>query len=102
MKGENVDKDIVAFIENSLFTTLTNVNFDADVHVEMLKQSQKIKEKLRKEVGKIKNDTEHATYNLSNTKAEMLSDAKIAGIMYDEKLDPDIRSLRQTIVYGLK
>ena len=101
-KGENIDKDIVMFVENSLFTTLTNVNFDADVHVEMLKQSQKIKEALRKKVGKIKNDTEHATYNLSETKSEMLKDAKKAGIMYDQDLDPDIRSLRQTIVYGLK
>ena len=101
-KGENVDKDIVSFVENALFTTLTNVNFDADVHVEMLKESQKKKERLRKQVGKIKNDTEHATYNLSNTKAEMLDDAKKAGIMYDQDLDPDIRSLRQTIVYGLK
>ena len=101
-KGENVDKSIVSFIENSLFTTLTNVNFDADVHVEMLRESQKIKESLRKKVGKIKNDTEHATYNLSESKAEMLKDAKKAGIMYDQELDPDIRSLRQTILYGLK
>lgn len=101
-KGENVDKSIVAFIENSLFTTLTNVNFDADFHVEILKESQRIKEKVRKQVGKIKNDTDHATYNLSETKSEMLEDAKKAGIMYDQKLDPDIRSLRQTIIYGLK
>ena len=101
-KGINVDKSIVTFIENSLFTTLTNVNFDADVHVEMLRESQKIKEALRKKVGKIKNDTDHATYNLSETKAEMIEDAKKAGIMYDQNLDPDIRSLRQTIVYGLK
>ena len=101
-KGENVDKDIVSFIEDTLFTTLTNVNFDADVHVEMLKKSQKIKEALRSKVGSIKNNTEHATYNLSETKAEMLKDAKKAGIMYDQNLDPDIRSLRQTIIYGLK
>ena len=101
-KGENVDKSIVTFIENSLFTTLTNVNFDADFHVEMLKESQRIKEKVIKQVGKIKNDTDHATYNLSETKSEMLEDAKKAGIMYDQKLDPDIRSLRQTIIYGLK
>lgn len=101
-KGENVDKDIVSFIEDTLFTTLTNVNFDADVHVEMLKKSQKIKEALRSKVGSIKNNTDHATYNLSETKAEMLKDAKKAGIMYDQNLDPDIRSLRQTIIYGLK
>lgn len=101
-KGENVDKDIVTFIENSLFTTLTNVNFDADVHIEMLKKSQQIKESLRSKVGNIKNNTDYATYNLSNTKSEILKDAKKAGIMYDQNLDPDIRSLRQTIVYGLK
>ena len=32
----------------------------------------------------------------------MLKDAPIAGIMYDKELDPDIRSLRQTVLYGLK
>ena len=101
-KGENIDKSIVRFIENSLFTTLTNVNFDADVHVEMLKKSQKIKDELKKKVGKIKNDTAHVTYTLSDSKSEIIKDSKMAGIMYDQELDPDIRSLRQTIVYGLK
>ncbi|WP_294152653.1 hydroxylamine reductase [uncultured Clostridium sp.] len=101
-KDVNVDKSIVSFIENSLFTTLTNVNFDADVHVEMLRRSQAIKDDLRKKVGKINNDTAHVTYTLSDTKAEILKDSKIAGIMYDKDLDPDIRSLRQTIIYGLK
>lgn len=97
-KGENVDKDIVSFVENSLFTTLTNVNFDADVHVEMLKESQKIKEKLRKQVGKIKNDTDHATYNLSSTKSEMLEDAKKAGIMYDQDLQEKIKMVKKTLL----
>ena len=59
-KGENVDKSIVTFIENSLFTTLTNVNFDADFHVEMLKESQRIKEKVRKQ--KTKCDTIELTW----------------------------------------
>ncbi|MGL5149299.1 MAG: hydroxylamine reductase [Clostridium sp.] len=101
-QGENISKEVVSFIENALFTTLTNVNFDSEVHVKMLKESQKIKEDLRKRVSKINNHTDHASYNLSNTKGEMLEDAKIAGIMYDQNLDPDIRSLRQTILYGLK
>ena len=42
-----------------------------------------MQEALRKKVGKIKNDTEHATYNLSETKSEMLKDAKKAGISED-------------------
>lgn len=53
-KGQHIDKDIVRFVENCLFTTLTNVNFDADVHVSLLRESQQIKEKLREVVGEIK------------------------------------------------
>ena len=101
-KGEHISKDIVKFIENSLFTTLTNVNFDPEAHVKLLKESQKIKEELRTHVRKPAIDTAHASYDLPDTKTEMLKDAPIAGIMYDADLDPDIRSLRQTIVYGLK
>ncbi|AIY80847.1 hydroxylamine reductase [Clostridium botulinum 202F] len=101
-KGENIDKDIVKFVENSLFTTLTNVNFDAEVHVEMLKESQKIKEELRKKIGNNKEYPEQASYNLSETKDEMLKDSKKAGIMFDQTIDADVRSLRQTIIYGLK
>lgn len=101
-KGEKIDKEIVSFVENSLFTTLTNVNFDGDVHEKMLKQSQKIKESLRSKVGNCKDFCDQATYNLSDTRSKMLEDAKKAGIMYDQDLDPDIRSLRQTIIYGLK
>lgn len=101
-QGMHIDKDIVSFIENVLFTTLTNVNFDAEVHVELLRKSQQIKHEMRNHVGEAPNPTEHAVYRLPETKNEMLKDAPLAGIMYDKSLDPDIRSLRQTIVYGLK
>ena len=101
-KDVNVDKLVVSFIENSLFTTLTNVNFDADAHIAMLRNSQKIKDDLKKKVGKIKNDSIYVTYTLSETREQMLEDSKVAGIMYDQELDSDIRSLRQTIIYGLK
>ena len=101
-KGEKIDKDIVSFVENSLFTTLTNVNFDGDVHENMLRKSQEIKQNLRSKVKANKVCCDQATYNLSNTRNQMLEDAKKAGIMYDQELDADIRSLRQTIIYGLK
>ena len=101
-QGQHMDKSIVSFIENVLFTTLTNVNFDADVHVALLRQSQQIKEELHNLVGEISNSTLHATYHLPDSKTDMLKDAPMAGIMYDKSLGPDIRSLRQTILYGLK
>lgn len=100
--GLNVDKSVVSFIENCLFTTLTNVNFNVDDHVRLLKQSQDIKNNLKNIVGTTDYITPSAAYELPETKADMLRDAPMAGIMYDKTLDPDIRSLRQTILYGLK
>lgn len=100
-KGEKLDKSWVSFIENSLFMTLTNVNFDPEAHMNALKKSQQIKEEVRKKVAQEVNG-EEALYNLSDSKEQILNDAKKAGVMYDEKLDADIRSVRETIKYGLK
>ncbi|AYD40879.1 hydroxylamine reductase [Clostridium fermenticellae] len=99
--GKTIDKEIVKFVENSLFTTLTNVNFDAEVHMKLLKESQKIKEVIRKQAPK-GDYADAATYNLSDSKEAMLKDSVKAGIMYDQSIDADIRSLRSTILYGLK
>ncbi len=101
-KGEKIDKDVISFVEDSLFMTLTNVNFDGDSHENMLRKSQEIKQKLRKKTGETLSDNEYASYNLSESRSQMLEDAVRAGIMFDQNLDADIRSLRQTIVYGLK
>lgn len=100
-QGKKVDESVSKFIEDCLFTTLTNVNFDSAVHIELLKESQKIKENLRKQAN-CEIDRDVALYNLSTDKESMLKDAVKAGIMYDDKLNEDIRSLRSTILYGLK
>lgn len=100
-QGKKVDEFVSKFIEDCLFTTLTNVNFDSAVHIELLKESQKIKENLRKQAN-CEIDRDVALYNLSNDKESMLKDSVKAGIMYDDKLNEDIRSLRSTILYGLK
>jgi hydroxylamine reductase len=101
-KGEKIEKSIVSFVEDALFMTLTNVNFDPEAHMDMLKKSQKIKEELREKVGQADVNTNEAIYNLSSSKEEILEDAEKAGIMYDQDLDEDIRSVRETIKYGLK
>jgi len=100
-QGKMIDKKIVSFVENSLFTTLTNVNFDVENHVELIKKSQKIKEAIRHQAPQ-RQYPEAATSNASDTKEGMLKDAVKAGIMYDQDLDADIRSLRSTILFGLK
>ena len=99
-KNEKIDKDIVSFVEDSLFTTLTNVNFDINDHISILKKSQQIKEDLRNKSG-LNSSYDEANYNLPNNLEDMLNDSEKAGIFY-KKVDEDIRSLRETITYGLK
>ncbi|MBU5225232.1 hydroxylamine reductase [Clostridium senegalense] len=101
-KGEKIDKKYVSFIEDSLFSTLTNVNFDLDFFVNQLKKSKKYKNELKSKIDNITDESDIAKYQLPDTKEEMLRDSKIAGIMYNQNLDADIRSVRQTIIYCLK
>ncbi|GAA0116331.1 hydroxylamine reductase [Clostridium senegalense] len=101
-KGEKIDKKYVSFIEDSLFSTLTNVNFDLDFFVNQLKKSKKYKNELKSKIDSITDESDIAKYQLPDTKEEMLRDSKIAGIMYNQNLDADIRSVRQTIIYCLK
>lgn len=101
-QGEKLDKGVISFIENCLFTMLTNVNFDAEVHVKLLKEAQKIKDEMRQKIGGIATENIYMSYCLPQEKSEVLRTAEIAGIMYDQDLDEDIRSLRQLIIYGLK
>ncbi|NLB21206.1 MAG: hydroxylamine reductase, partial [Clostridium sp.] len=100
-KGEEIDGEIDAFVEDSLFMTLTNVNFDPNDHVRQLKESQEIKNSLKEKLG-YEIETEYARYELPETMEEILEDTRRARIFIDEDLDPDIRSVRETIKYGLK
>lgn len=101
-ENEKVDTSIASFVEDSLFMTLTNVNFDPKSHINQLKKSQEIKEYLRNKMKEKDITAPEALYDLSDSVDSILEDAETAGIMYDESLDPDIRSLRETIKYGLK
>ena len=101
-KAMRPEKRVVSFVENCLFTTLTNVNFDPEVHVKLLQEAQKIKDELRQQTGGTGTENIYMAYRLPETKSEMLRTSQIAGIMYDQNLDEDIRSLRQLVIYGLK
>ena len=101
-KGMRPEKRVVSFVENCLFTTLTNVNFDPEVHVKLLQEAQKIKYELMQQTCGTGTENIYMAYRLPETKSEMLRTSQIAGIMYDQNLDEDIRSLRQLVIYGLK
>ena len=97
-----IKEDINKYIVESLFTTITNANFDNGVFVERVKETIKIREELKAKLrGKI--DFENlpkASLWSGNTKEEMLEKAKTVGVLSTE--NEDIRSLRELITYGAK
>lgn len=101
-KGLKIRSEINKFVVDSMFSTLTNVNFDPTRFVEYIKKAEKIKEELKNAVGEIENVPEAAKYKAPETMEEMVEEAKNIGIMSDESLDMDIRSLRELVIYAFK
>ncbi|MFA7663692.1 MAG: hydroxylamine reductase [Clostridia bacterium] len=83
---------------NGLFMTITNANFDDKAIVETIKDLIKIRDDL---YAKSKYNSPHdaVTYK-ANTREEMLAKAASIGLLAEE--NEDVRSLKYTVIYGLK
>lgn len=102
-KGKKIDQGTHQFVMDAIFSTLTNVNFDPDRFVAYIRKAAEVKTHL-KELAEVIEDVipEAAAYNPPATKEEMLEDAQKVGVMADEHLNEDIRSLRELLTYGMK
>lgn len=106
------DKETDLFVIEGLFTTVTNVDFDPDRLQGVLERAYKIKEKIRKiflEAYLRKNDKEFAetlpaaaSWEPAGDLNGFLAQAEKVGVMSNPSLNPDIRSLRELLLYGLK
>ncbi|OQC11909.1 MAG: Hydroxylamine reductase [Firmicutes bacterium ADurb.Bin080] len=83
---------------NGLFMTITNANFDDVAIVSAIKDLLKIRDEL---YAKTKYASPHdaVTYKVS-TREEMLAKASSIGLLAEE--NEDVRSLKYTVIYGLK
>ena len=101
------------FIAKALFATITNANFDPDAFVALVKEAIKRREALRTEAQAKCQDLngtpchgrgpDWAGWIPENYELEtLLEKARTVGVMADENEDPNLRSLRQLVTYGLK
>ncbi|MGD9223948.1 MAG: hydroxylamine reductase [Desulfobacteraceae bacterium] len=86
----------------AIFSTLTNVDFDPDRFVALIRQGIVYRDQLKSKI-----DTAHipegpATFMPEDDKGGMVSQGGSVGVMADENLDADIRSLRELLIYGVK
>jgi len=93
------------FMIDSLFTTITNVNFDSNTIYEKIKEGYKIREKLNE---LIKQNNIRFTSSLPeactfyiNNKYELLNKTESIRIIKNIK-NEDITSLRELLLYGVK
>jgi hydroxylamine reductase len=101
------DQRIDHFACEAMFSTLTNVDFDPDRFVELIKECASHREELKKRVaeagGKIDfAQGEPAALTPAETREEMVAQGEQVGVEADTDFDPDTLSLKETLVYGIK
>ncbi|GMQ63843.1 hydroxylamine reductase [Vallitalea maricola] len=101
--GQDIPRELGEFCTECVFATLTNVNFAPERFVEYIKKTNYYKKDLMNRAS-TSNAPEGADYIAPETKEEILSipNMKNLGVMDDEELDMDIRSLRELLIYGIK
>ncbi|UCE20539.1 MAG: hydroxylamine reductase [Gemmatimonadota bacterium] len=94
-----VDKEASRYIIKALFTTVTNVNFDNERIVELIKQGLSIREELKQKYN-VDGDLHDSAQWFPVNEGDFISKALSTGILATE--DEDVRSLRELLVYALK
>jgi hydroxylamine reductase len=96
------DPEINKYTCEAIFSTLTNVDFDPDRFVELIKQGVQYRDRLKAEIGTADVPEGPATFAPAADKGGMVSQGGAVGVMADDNVNEDIRSLRELLIYGVK
>ena len=100
IRKENKDiSDLHSYVNNNLFTTITNANFHYEDLLEKVKETIDLNQKLIEGLDDKENLSKAALYNEKDDD-ELKLKSQIIGVL--NTLDDDKRSLRELITYGLK
>jgi hydroxylamine reductase len=98
-KAGTVDKEVGHYIAKALFTTITNVSFDDERLVDIIKQGLALRDEIKDRYNVSGNLHDSVVWN-AETKDEFLKKAETIGVLTAE--NEDVRSLRELLTYGLK
>jgi hydroxylamine reductase len=105
-KHDIATPDTDFFTLKALFSTLTNVNFAAQRFEKLLRESAEQTESLQAKVRTVGRETEFKTsvadFRLACTLGEMIRQGENVGLKADVSGDPDVQSLHQIVIFGLK
>lgn len=100
-----VDQTVHAFTLEALFSTLTNVDFDADRFVVLIRRCVELRDALREKVLAAGGRVEFqggSPLKLETTKEGLVKQGEIASLEARPGADLDVRSLQHTLLFGLK
>jgi hydroxylamine reductase len=101
-----VDREANVFVIQALFTTVTNVNFDADSLVAMLRQGREVGQRLKGKYAEACSEPEvlcSEGCQLADTTEGMIAQAESLQIDKRQAADgDDVVALQELITYGLK
>ncbi len=101
-----IDPEVNAFTCEAVFSTLTNVDFDPERFVSLIHRTVALREGLKEKVKASGGPREFGngpvTWEPAGSLDELIRQGEAVGDPSDPDADPDIRSLQQTLVYGLK
>jgi hydroxylamine reductase len=100
------DLEVDRFTSKALFSTLTNVDFDPARFVELTNETVEhreiLKEKVRSAGGKTGFTEGPAVFKPESSLEAMVKQGEKVGVKSDPDVNPDILSLKELLVYGLK
>jgi hydroxylamine reductase len=101
-----IDQEVNVFTVKALFSTLTNVNFDSQRIIELIKKSVNLREglkgKIKKATGVLEEKENAITFQPESSLDELLKQAKSVGLKEDKSENPDILSLKHIVLFGIK
>jgi hydroxylamine reductase len=91
------------FVAETLFATITNVNFDPDHFCDLAHETIRRRDALKAHIGAIADAPQAATWLPQNgDQAELLAKGAEVGLLADDPAGEDVRSLRYLLLFGLK
>jgi len=100
------DPEVNRFTSKAIFSTLTNVDFDPERFVELIHQAVDLRDQLKAKVkaagGKVDFAGGPAIFKPESSTEALVAQGEKVGVKSDPDINPDILSLRELLIYGIR
>ncbi|MEJ2031863.1 MAG: hydroxylamine reductase [Deltaproteobacteria bacterium] len=100
-----VDPEVNRFTSQAMFSTLTNVDFDPDRFVRLIQRTAELRDRLQEKIvgagGSLEFSHPAADFTPASTAADLVKQGEAAALQEPDE-NPDIQSLKDILLFGIK